>query len=403
MDLVMQRVTRTKEQIMNPKAMRILFVAALLVLTTAAFAAFDGNRKFDASSGGTLILDLKAGGTVSITGHGGAGIEVSYSVSGPSADDCKVEFVSRESADELKIITDYTDRGRSHSSSIRFEVRVPDRFNVELDSMGGGLSIDGVEGEFSGKTMGGELILHDVRGEARLTTMGGQIRLTDAELDGSLKTMGGEVLFENVTGDVTGSSMGGNVRYKNVQRRDGKIGSPDRLSETDETTMETVQISTMGGAIEIEDAPEGASLHTMGGDIRVTDARRFVRAKTMGGDILIESVDGWVKATTMAGDVEVTVTGSGGDVELTSMSGDITLHVPSGFSMDLELEIAYTRNSRQDYRIDTPFGLSEVRTREWDYDKGSPRKYIRASGSTGGANRVEIHTINGNITIVEGR
>ena len=85
------------------------------------------------------------------------------------------------------------------------------------------------------------------------------------------------------------------------------------------------------------------------------------------------------------------------------MSGDITLHVPSGFSMELELEIAYTRNSRQDYRIDAPFELEELRTREWDYDHGSPRKFIRSSGSNGGANHVKIETVNGNITIVEGR
>ena len=39
----------------------------------------------------------------------------------------------------------------------------------------------------------------------------------------------------------------------------------------DDRTAETVQISTMGGEIEVEDAPEGADLHTMGGDIRVTD------------------------------------------------------------------------------------------------------------------------------------
>jgi len=387
---------------MTARTIRIMLAAALLVAGAATAASAQTTREFPASAGGTLELDLKAGGSVEITGDGGAGIVVSYTVSGPSAADCRVGF--EETGNGLRIITDYTARpGTSHSSKIHFDVRVPGQFNVELDSMGGSLSIDGVDGEFRGKTMGGPLTLHDVRGEASLTTMGGEIRLTDSELDGSLKTMGGEVLFENVAGDVTGSSMGGNVRYKNVQRRDGGIGSPDRLSDSDETTTDTVQISTMGGTIEVEDAPEGASLHTMGGDIRVTDARRFVRAKTMGGDILIESVDGWVRATTMAGDVDVSVAGSGGDVDLTSMSGDIILHVPAGFSAELELEIAYTRNSRQDYRIDTPWGLSELRTREWDYEHGSPRKYIRANGSTGGAHTVKIETVNGNITIVEGR
>jgi DUF4097 and DUF4098 domain-containing protein YvlB len=174
----------------------------------------------------------------------------------------------------------------------------------------------------------------------------------------------------------------------------------DDLTVTDET----VQISTMGGAIEIDEAPEGANVHTMGGDIHMTDAERFVRAKTMGGDILIESVDGWVKATTMGGDVEVTVTGNGGDIELTSYSGEITLFVPPGFSMDLDLEIAYTRNSGQDYRIIADsITLQRSETSEWDHDHGSPRRYIRAKGSTGGANRVKIETVNGNITIREGR
>ena len=62
--------------------------------------------------------------------------------------------------------------------------------------------------------------------------------------------------------------MGGNGRDKNLQRREGELGSPARTgSDLGEITTDTVQISTMGGAIEIEDAPEGADLHTMGGNI----------------------------------------------------------------------------------------------------------------------------------------
>jgi DUF4097 and DUF4098 domain-containing protein YvlB len=200
-------------------------------------------------------------------------------------------------------------------------------------------------------------------------------------------------------GDVTGSSMGGNVRFRNVVRRSGSVAAPPRLDAVDGTT-DTVQISTMGGEIDVEDAPEGANLHTMGGNINVADAVRFVSAKTMGGDIQIKSIDGWVKATTMGGDIDVNVTGTGGDVELTSMSGDVTLVVPSGFSMEFDLEIAYTRGSSQDYKIITSYDVQQLETREWDYDHGSPRKYIRGSGTVGGGqNRVKIRTVNGNIEI----
>jgi hypothetical protein len=121
----------------------------------------------------------------------------------------------------------------------------------------------------------------------------------------------------------------------------------------------------------------------------------------MGGDIYLEAVDGWIEAMTYGGDIEATVAGQGGDVELTSLSGDITLHVPRGFPMALDLEIAFTRNSRQDYRIDTDFDLRQSVTPDWDHNHGTPRKYIRADGTANGSgNRVKIETINGNIRVV---
>lgn len=384
---------------MLKKATVIVLALGCISLLTAA-ADKNGTEEFRMSSGGELVLDLKTGATVEITGTGGSTVSVSYEME--CTPECDIAF--EEDGDRLSVTTRYATSTRNQSSNVDLRIEVPRRFDLKLNSMGGGLSIDGVEGKFTGKTMGGEIVLHDVWGEAGLKTMGGKITLTDSELDGSLETMGGEVLFENVVGDVRGKSMGGNVRYKNVQRRDGQLGSPARTGgDLDASTSETVQISTMGGAIEIDEAREGADVHTMGGNIEIRDADRFVRAKTMGGDILIDAVDGWVEAITMGGDVDVIVTGSGGDVKLVSKSGDITLHVPSGFSMELDLEIAYTRNSQQDFKIDTPYTLQHSVSDDWDREEGSPRKFIRAKGSTGGANSVRIETVNGNITVAEGR
>jgi DUF4097 and DUF4098 domain-containing protein YvlB len=379
--------------------MASLVVLACALLPAAATRSGPITREFPAAAGGKLILDLEAGGAVEIVGTGGSSISVTYTLS--CTPECDIAFDPQKGG--LEITTAYKkDGGRQHSD-IDLEIRVPRSFDLELNSMGGGVSIDGVEGTFEGETKGGELTLHDVKGEAKLTTMGGEITVTDSSLDGQLKTMGGEVTLENVVGDVKGSSMGGNVRYKNVRRSDGRLASPERVGkDLADATPDSVQISTMGGDVEVHDAPEGADLQTMGGDISVENARRFVRAKTMGGDIEIGSVDGWVQATTMGGEIEVTVTGKGGDVMLTSLSGNVTLRVPRGFGMNLDLEIAYTRNSRQEYKIDAPGGLKPAVSPDWDYDKGSPRKYIRAAGAVnGGGNKVRIETVNGNITVKE--
>ena len=378
-----------------------MIVACVLFLTVAS-AEDKGSREFKVGSGGLLNIDLDAGGSVSIRGTGGSSIIVDYS--SDCSPDCETYF--EETASGLKISNRFVGRGRNQSSNVHLEIQLPSMYDVKLQTKGGEFSIDGVDGTFTGKTMGGALTLHDVRGEAKLTTMGGKIKLTDSELDGSLKTMGGEVWFENVIGNVKGSSMGGDVRYKNVQRRDGGLASPPRIDDIErieEISIDTVQVSTMGGSIEVEDALEGADVHTMGGNIEISNAQRFVRAKTMGGDIRIDSVDGWIQAITMSGDIEVQMVGNGGDVLLSSYSGDIELCVPSRFGMQLDLEVAFTRNSRKEFEIIAPGELSQSVSPDWDYDHGTPRKYLRRSGSVnGGGNTVKIETINGDITVKEG-
>ncbi|HKQ62469.1 MAG TPA: DUF4097 family beta strand repeat-containing protein [Candidatus Polarisedimenticolaceae bacterium] len=376
-----------------------LVILVLAIVAVPALAAPEVKR-FPASSGGKLVLDLEAGGTVEISGSGGSGVEVAYSSECTPA--CEVSF--EEGGRTLTIRTAFSKGAKQQNSNVELSIKVPSRFDVDVASAGGGLSIDGVEGRLAGKTSGGELTLRNVRGETELTTMGGEIKVVDCDLDGYLKTMGGAVTFENVVGDVRGSSMGGNVRYHNVRSRGGKPLSPERTgSDLGDLDPETVQISTMGGEINVEEAPEGADLHTMGGDIDVHGARRFVRAKTMGGNIEIASIDGWVQATTMGGNIDVNVTGQGGDVTLTSMSGDIVLSVPAGFGLDLDLEIAFTRNSGKDFKIVAPGSLKQSVTPEWDHDQGSPRKYIRMSGPVnGGGHAVKVRTVNGNIEVKQG-
>jgi DUF4097 and DUF4098 domain-containing protein YvlB len=213
--------------------------------------------------------------------------------------------------------------------------------------------------------------------------MGGSITLTDSDVDGRVKTMGGKALVEDVFGDVKVTSMGGEVTHRRVTRTDG------------DSIGDQVKVDTMGGDIDVSEAPSGADVHTMGGDITIDSARDFVKAKTMGGDIRIQEVDGWVKATTMAGDVQVTVLG-GHDVELTSMHGNITLVMPDGADLDIDIELDYTKNSSRSYKIVSDFQIDQQESADWDYQHGSPRKTIRGT-SAGGGNRVVIRTINGNV------
>lgn len=368
--------------------MRKLFTVIFMVALGLGAAGADAlEREFSVGSGGQLEFDLRTGGDITIVGWSNESVKVLAEVKGRSADivDLRVE----EQDGGVLIRSEFIEHRKSQSTSIDFEVWVPSVFDVKIDSMGGGVSIDGVEGTFSGRTMGGKLKLTNLKGELQLTTMGGSITLTNSDVDGRVKTMGGKALVEDVFGDVKVTSMGGEVTHRRVTRTHG------------ESIGDQVKIDTMGGDINVTEAPNGADVHTMGGDIRIDSAREFVNAKTMGGDIRIKEVDGWVKATTMAGDVDVMVIG-GHDVKLTSMHGEVTLVMPEGADLDIDIRLDYTKNSSRDYQIFSDFPIQVEESTDWDYEQGSPRKTIHGTAA-GGGNRVVIRTVNGNVYLKRSR
>jgi len=181
-----------------------------------------------------------------------------------------------------------------------------------------------------------------------------------------------------------------------------------------------VSIAKMGGGIDVEDAPQGATLTTMGGGIHLGNVAVFAKVKTMGGGIDIDrstgtvdastmgggitigTANGPIKATTMGGDIKVREVGSSSqerDIELTSKGGTIELTVPKDFPMDVRIVLAYTRTFRQ-YHIIQDAGLEVHETNEWDTSDGTPRKYIRAAGRVGsGLNQITIKTINGSVIL----
>jgi DUF4097 and DUF4098 domain-containing protein YvlB len=375
----------------------VILILLIFLSTVFGFArdtspAESIKKTFHVSPGKTLDIDLKSGGPIHIKGWQKQQVDIVVGFKNGGAGDWKITFNKTEEGVEVE--SRCTGTGSKSYGSPAFDINVPSRFNLKVKTMGGGITIEGVEGNFKGKTMGGALTLRRLKGKIDLKTMGGDVALTDSDIDGKVKTMGGRVLFENVVGDIKGSSMGGNVIYKNVKSRSG--GS----------TGKVVSITTMGGAINVGDAPRGAKVTTMGGDIHIKSAGEFIKAKTMGGDITVDSIDGWIKATTMGGNVRVTMSGDPdkGDrhVTLSSLGGNITLLVPPGLSMDIELELSYTKENRKNYKIISDFNIPQKETGQWDYSMGSPRKYIHGNARVkDGKHKIKIKTINGNITLKE--
>ena len=373
---------------------RLLCIVFLLPFFSFVYAQDTLEKEFKTTTGKKLEMDLKTGGTIHITGWDREAVSVKVRGIEDSHPRPDIGFEERSSGVLITSRFSGSHHGNSHAD-LEFDVQVPRKYDVSLQSMGGELSILRVEGTMTGKTMGGKLDLEELKGELDLETMGGDVTLKNSVVDGTVKTMGGKVLVDHVSGNVKATSQGGDITQRYVT-----TGASDKPSGE-------VQIASMGGDINVDEAPSGADVHTMGGNVYVKNASDHVKAKTMGGDIEIQTVDGRVSATTMGGDIEVTMTGdpSKGDrsVSLESMGGEVTLTVPPSLSMDVDIELAYTRDSHRSYKIDSDFSLTRDESKEWDHSQGSPRKYITGTGKVGdGKNRVKIRTINGDVHLKKG-
>jgi DUF4097 and DUF4098 domain-containing protein YvlB len=365
-----------------------LFVVGLFLFTSCT-TMVAGNQKdeYKVKPGQKVEINLETGGSVDIQGWDRNVVSVDVDMWPEDRKDYKVKV--HKIAGGISVTTSYRGGWRHRRGDMHLAIQVPHQFDIELESMGGSLRIDDVQGTVEGKTMGGDLDLSRLKGEIGLETMGGDIIIKDSHLEGRVHTMGGDVDIENVIGGVKATTMGGDVVYEN---------------RGDESHNQAIRISTMGGDIDLVEAPAGGTVKTMGGDIHIQSAKEYIDAKTMGGDIDIEAIDGKVKASTMGGDITIRMVGDPNtgerDVEIVSKGGDITLLVPGELSMNIDIILAYTRKSRGDYRIISDFDLNLEESEDWEFGFGSARKYIRGTGKTGeGTHTVQIETVNGDVVL----
>jgi beta-lactamase regulating signal transducer with metallopeptidase domain len=311
--------------------------------------------------------------------------------------------------------------------------------SARLSTGGGNVRVTNSNLEGSVSTGGGEVIISNVTGGLRASSGSGPVIRVPGVIEGGTTISGSG---SNATTTIAGSAGGGFDRVTTISGTGGISGSVARgfggsvgttvsggggfgarsstVTANGVTTYGTAiatdrdfngtkmsySMSKAGGAIEVTEAPNGASLNTGGGNIWVGQSNGFLGVSTGGGDIDLPRVGGSVKATTGAGDVTITVVDAGNpehSVDVFTGRGRVVLELPSNLDARFELETAYTE-SRGRTQIDSDFSLQTSETAEWDDSQGTPRKFVRAQGSVGnGRGLIRIRVVNGDIIIRRGR
>ncbi len=284
------------------------------------------------------------------------------------------------------------DAGRNRPWSVNFKIQVPVRFNADIETEGGGIAVERLDGELRAATAGGEIRTGDITGPVRVETAGGDIELGSIGQRLEARTAGGGVTVGDVKGDAVLETSGGQIiagRIEGGVRAETAGGDIILRSARTDIIAETA-----GGQIRIGEGGGSVRAETSGGSILLSAARGPIRVETAGGSINLYRIQGAIQATTAAGKIFAQLAAKPETFvasQLETGFGDIEVYLPP----DLALTIDATIEMAAGHKILTDFPL--------EIEDGEPRyqpAVVRGHGPVnGGGEILRIHTVGGNIEI----
>lgn len=149
----------------------------------------------------------------------------------------------------------------TQSSSVGFEIEVPTRTRVTVDTSGGSISLAALAGEAKLETSGGGIEVRDHAADLDAHTSGGSISLTHIGGKCRVDTSGGGITADGVDGTLEAESSGGSLDFDHIRGN--------------------IHAHTSGGGIEIREAGGRVDADTSGGSVEVA----FARGNSRGGTI----------------------------------------------------------------------------------------------------------------------
>ncbi|MFQ5695102.1 MAG: DUF4097 domain-containing protein, partial [Terriglobia bacterium] len=223
---------------------------------------------------------------------------------------------------------------------VLYEIRTPLQVNVDLETRGGDLIVEQLEGDVRAVTAGGGIVIGDTSGTVTAATAGGDIKLGDVGRKAEARTAGGSIRVGDVQGDAELETSGGEIVVGQVQGslRAETAGGDIRCKGAGAD----IHAQTAGGRIHIGSSGGRVQAQTAGGSIRLGHARGPIRVETAGGSIDLQLVHGSVQAITNRGAIRAQIAATAenfGASMLETASGDIVVYLPPDLPLTIEAVI----------------------------------------------------------------
>jgi DUF4097 and DUF4098 domain-containing protein YvlB len=251
-----------------------LSAAALLGAAPAAKSRIE--RTVAVPGGIRFVLDTD-GGTVVVRGTARGDARVLVTSSAEDLES-KIRVEIEQSAGEVRVVSrkkkgsgsSWFGLFGSNTPSLRFEVEVPQRTPVGIDTAGGHVEASALEADAVLDTSGGSITVADHQGRLKANTSGGHIRLERIRGDADVHTSGGRIEARDVRGSLAAVTSGGSIEIAEV--------SGDLRAKTSGGSIRIVgaggrvQAETSGGSVEATFKPgnaRGGVLDSSAGSVRV--------------------------------------------------------------------------------------------------------------------------------------
>ena len=294
---------------------RNTFFICIVMVTIICFASAqvfgkaqdDIKKSFKVGQGGLLTLESDLGSIeVKAVSGNRVDVEVRFEERRGSRErikkileDFDVDFQQR--GDDVYVKAEYKRNFRNFWDSVgryirvKFLVSVPRKYNVDLHTSGGSISVDDLEGEVYSQTSGGSLDFGHIVGPVTGRTSGGSITLDGCDGTADVKTSGGSITIGKVSGNVVARTSGGGIRVDEVMGSINARTSGGSVSANiSRQPKDDCRLTTSGGSITVhmfKDIKVDVDAGTSGGRVK-TDfpvtlrgeiSKRSLRAQINGG------------------------------------------------------------------------------------------------------------------------
>lgn len=261
-------------------------------------------RSFDVAAGGTLTMDV-SGASIEIKTGNSNTIDVKVIKKARTNDKAKAERMFKDykidydhSGDDLTIESKNKRKkslltfGRNYVA-VRFILTIPEKYNLDLYTSGGSISVADLTGRVKAKTSGGSIKMQDCTGDVDVKTSGGSIRIGKVEGEVEAHTSGGSITVEEVMGTVNAKTSGGSVSATITKQPKGDCS-----------------LKTSGGSIKVK----------LAGDIKVD-----LDAATSGGSVSTD-FPVMVKGKRSKRKLKTEINGGGPELYLRTSGGSVRIN-----------------------------------------------------------------------------